>query len=78
MPHHRAALFVVIVMLCIGALLMPDLRRIAVICVGFSMVSFLFLYWLAGTPPALKGIAFADAVALPALAFAAWSAFSQQ
>lgn len=75
--HHRAALFVVILILCIWAMLVPDVRRLATICVGFSMVSFLLLYWQAGAPPALKSIAIADAVALPALAFAAWSAFSQ-
>lgn len=75
--QHRAALFVVILIVCIWAAWVPEVRRLAVVGVAFSMLSFLWLYWQAGSPPALKTIAFADLIALPALAFAAWSAFSQ-
>lgn len=74
--HHRAALFVIILILCIWAIAVPDVRRLASLCVGVSMMSFLILYWQAGSPPTLKTIAFVDAIALPALAFATWSAFN--
>jgi hypothetical protein len=74
--HHRAALFVVIVLLCLWALLDPAVRRLAVVGVGFSMLSFLLIYWRAGQPEALKTIAMVDLIGLAPLALVAWAAFA--
>lgn len=73
--HHRAALFLVIVIVCVWAIVRPETRPLAAVAVGLSMVSFLLLYWLGGSPPGLRNIAIADLVGLPFLAFAAWQAF---
>ncbi|WP_073977734.1 hypothetical protein [Erythrobacter donghaensis] len=51
--------------------------RLAVLVVGLSMVSFLVLYWQAGSPPALRRIAHVDLAGLPVLAGVAWLAFRQ-
>lgn len=75
--HHRAGLFLAVFVACIFAAFVPEGRRLAVLVVGISMVSFLFLYWQAGSPPALKRIAFVDLAGLPALAGVAWLAFRQ-
>ena len=63
--QHRAALFLVIFVLCVWAAFDPGSRRVASVCVGVSMVSFLILYWSAGSPPALKNIATADLIGIP-------------
>ncbi len=73
--HHRAALFVVIVLLCIWAIIDPAVRRLAAVGVGFSMVSFLIIYLRAGQPAALKTIATVDLIGLIPLAVVAWAAF---
>lgn len=73
--HHRAALFLVIVLMCTWAVVDPSGWRLASVCVAVSMLSFLLLYWLAGTPASLRTIAMADLIGLPALAVAAWFAF---
>jgi hypothetical protein len=44
--------------------------------VGVSMVSFLILYWSAGSPPPLKTIAMTDLVGIPFLIFVTWKAFA--
>ena len=74
--HHRAALFLVIVVLCIWAAFDPAVRRIASVCVAISMISFLGIYWSAGSPPALRSIAIADLAGMPVLAFVCWKAFA--
>jgi tetrahydromethanopterin S-methyltransferase subunit C len=74
--QHRAALFLVIFLLCVWAAFDPASRRVASVGVGVSMVSFLFLYWSAGSPPALKSIAIADLIGIPVLAFVSWKAFA--
>jgi hypothetical protein len=74
--QHRAALFFVIFLLTIWAAFDPASRRIASIGVGVSMISFLILYWSAGSPPALKTIAMTDLVGIPFLLFVAWKAFT--
>ena len=74
--QHRAALFLVIVLLCVWAAFDPASRRIASICVGVSMVSFLILYWTAGSPPALRTIAMTDLIGIPFLLFVTWKAFT--
>jgi hypothetical protein len=75
--HHRAALFAIVVIACLWAMVDPAGRRLAVVVIATSMLSFLVIYWYAGSPPALKSIAMADLVGLPFLAFAAWSAFER-
>ena len=72
--HHRAALFLVIVMICGWAMVDPAVRRLAVAAVAVSMISFLVIYIMAGRPPALRSIALADLAGLPPLALVAWFA----
>jgi hypothetical protein len=67
--HHRAALFVIVVVACLWALFDPGARRLASVVVAISMVSFLAVYWSASSPHALKSIAMADLAGLPFLAF---------
>jgi len=74
--HHRAALFVVVCTLCVWAAFDPGTRRAASVAAAISMVSFLALYWHAGSPPALRTIARADLAGLPFLAIVVWRAFS--
>jgi hypothetical protein len=73
--HHRAALFAVILLLCLWAMADPSSRRVASVAVGLSMISFLGLYVLNGSPSALRSIAIADLIGLPALAYVTWRAF---
>ena len=73
--HHRAALFLVIFVICAWAVFRPETRQLATASVGISMLSFLLLYWLGGSPPALRSIAIGDLIGLPFLAFAGWQAF---
>ena len=73
--QHRAALFLAVFAACVWAAFVPEGRRLAVIVVGISMLSFLVLYWQAGSPEPLKRIALADLAGLPVLAGVAWLAF---
>lgn len=73
--HHRAGLFVAVVAACLFAAFVPEGRRLAVIVVGISMVSFLVLYYQAGAPAPLRRIALVDLAGLPVLALAAWLAY---
>ena len=73
--QHRAALFLVVFLMCVWAAFDPGSQRVASAGVGVSMLSFLLLYWKAGFPPALKTIAVADLFGTPVLAFVAWQAF---
>lgn len=72
--HHRAALFCVVVIICLWALVRPEVRPLATVATGISMISFLVLYGSADAPPVLRTIAIADLLGLPFLAFAAWQA----
>ena len=74
--QHRAALFLVIFVICIWAALDPGSRRMASVAVGVSMVSFLIFWRMAGSPPAFRTIAVPDLIGLPFLAFVAFRAFS--
>lgn len=74
--HHRAALFLAVVVACIWCALDPAPRRLGVVLVAISMLSFLTLYFANGSPPALRQIAIADMIGMPALAYVAWKAFS--
>ncbi len=73
--HHRAALFLVVFVLCVWAAFDPASRRVASVCVAISMISFVGLYWSAGSPPALRTIAIADLAGMPFLALVCWKAF---
>ena len=73
--QHRAGLFAVIMVACLWAAFVPGVRQLACVTVGLSMTSFLLLYWSSGSPPALRGIAIADLIGLPVLAWVAWQAF---
>ncbi len=73
--HHRAAMFLVIIGICIWALVRPDVRQLATVAVGISMGSFLLIWWMAGGSPALKSIAVADMLGMPILLVAGWHAF---
>jgi hypothetical protein len=73
--HHRAALFVIVIIACVWAMVDPGPRRLAAVVVATSMLSFLAIYWQAGSPVALKPIALADLVGLPFLGYVLWAAF---
>jgi hypothetical protein len=73
--QHRAALFLAVFAACLWAAFVPEGRKLAVIVVGISLLSFLALYWMAGSPAPLKRIAIADLVGVPVLAGVAWLAF---
>lgn len=73
--HHRAALFLAILVICVRSAFDPAPRRLAVVAVGISMLSFLGLYLRAGSPPSLRAIALADLIGVPALVYATCSAY---
>lgn len=73
--QHRAALFLVVMIVAVWAAFDPAVRRLAVVAVGVSMLSFLTLYAGAGRPPALRSIALADPVGVVPLLFVAWGAW---
>ena len=73
--QHRAALFLAVFAACIWAAFVPEGRKLAVIVVGISMLSFLSLYWMGGAPAALRRIALVDLAGLPFLVGVAWLAF---
>ena len=73
--QHRAALFLAVLVACVWAAFIPEGRRLAVLVVGISMLSFLVLFWIAGAPSPLKRIAVVDLAGLPILLGVAWFAF---
>jgi hypothetical protein len=74
--RHRAALFVAIFVICLWAMIDPASRRVASVAVAISMLSFLWLYWQAGSPAPLKQIALVDLAGLPFLLYLGWRAFT--
>jgi len=74
--RHRAALFLIIVVICLWAAFDPGSRQLASVAVGFSMTSFLIIWASAGSPATLRPIAIADLIGLPFLAFVAFDAFA--
>ena len=67
--RHRAALFAPVSIACFWAAFVDDqVERLSLTVVGFSMTSFLGVFYLHGRPQNLKTIAVADALALPLLA----------
>ena len=73
--RHRAALFAAVTATCVYAVVDRGSRRLACIVVGTSMLSFLALYLIHGSPPPIKQIALADLLGLPALACVVSDAF---
>jgi hypothetical protein len=73
--QHRAALFLVICVICLWAIIRPDQRPLATVAVGLSMISFLLLYLANGSPASLRTIALVDLAGLPILAYVGWQAF---
>lgn len=74
--HHRAALFLCVLILCLWAAVDPGVRRAGSVVAAVSMLSFLWLWQAAGRPPALKTIAIADLVGLAPLALVTWRSWS--
>ena len=70
--HHRAALFLGVVVTCVWAFFDPNARGLACLIVAISMASFLLLYWNAGAPVNLRSIAIADLIGLFPLGYAVW------
>ena len=73
--QHRAALFGVVLVVSLWAMIDPATRRLASVAVALSMLSFLAIYWHAGAPSSLRSIAIADIAGLPVLLAAAWLAW---
>jgi hypothetical protein len=76
--HHRAALFLVVVVMCLWAIVRPEVRQLASVGLGISMGSFVLIWWLAGAAPALRTIAIYDGVGLIILLFVGWQAFGME
>lgn len=72
--HHRAALFLAVVVVALWAAARIEVRPLATVVLAISMIAFLILYRAAGSPPPLRSIAVADLIALPVLLFVAWDA----
>jgi hypothetical protein len=75
--QHRAALFLLVVIIAVWAAVDPAVQRLAVAAVSVSMVSFLVLFAWAGRPRVLRPIAVADMIGLVPLAVVFWGAFLQ-
>ncbi len=73
--QHRAAMFAGVFLACLWAFAKPESRQLAVIVVGFSMLSFLVLYLGNGMPERLRVIGIVDLIGLPFLTLATWNAF---
>ena len=73
--QHRAALFLVVFVICLWSAFDAAPRKLASIAVAISMVSFLALYRMNGYPAALRQIAVVDLIGLPALGYVMWRAF---
>lgn len=73
--HHRAALFLAVLVLCLWSIFASAPRPAAAVATAISMLTFLLLYWQAGSPPALRTIAVVDLIGLAPLALVGWAAF---
>jgi hypothetical protein len=73
--HHRAALFFGVFLLCLWSAFDTQPRRASAVLTAISMMSFIALYWLNGSPKPLKTIALVDLAGLPFLLFVAWKVF---
>lgn len=75
--HHRAALFLAVLVACVWAAFDASGRQLATVLAAISMLSFLFLYYSRGRPASLSTIALVDLIGLTPLAWAGWHAFQQ-
>ncbi len=73
--QHRAALFACILVAAIWAMFDPGVRKLSVVLIGTSMLTFLVIYLLAGQPQGLRSIAISDLACVPFLIWAAFIAF---
>ncbi len=73
--HHRAALFLLVFVICVWCAISSAPRQMGAVAVAISMLSFLFLYFTNGSPEVLRNIAIGDMIGLPALAYVGWRAF---
>lgn len=72
--RHRALLLALVGVLCLWASWSTPMRPAALLAAAINIAGFLGFYALYGNPTgALRTIAIADLIALPPLAFAAWS-----
>lgn len=70
--HHRAALFLCVMAACIWAAFDAQPRPLAALVAAISIVSFLALYWMNGSPAALRQIAIVDLIGLVPLGYVVW------
>lgn len=76
--RHRALLLALAGLLCLWATWSPAVRPAALLAAAINVGGFLGFYALYGSPAgALRIIAIADLVALPPLAFAAWTTLAR-
>jgi hypothetical protein len=73
--HHRAALFLAVLVTCLWCAFDPAPRRLGAVVVAISMLAFLALYFANGSPASLHQIAITDLIGLPALGYVLWRAF---
>ena len=73
--HHRAALFLAVLVACVWAAFDPAARPLATVIAAISMLGFLLLYGLYGRPASLRSIAIVDLAGLLPLAWAGSHAF---
>jgi hypothetical protein len=72
--RHRALLLALVGILCLWASWSTPVRLAALLAAAINVVGFLSFYALYGNPAgALRTIAIVDLIALPPLAFAAWT-----
>ena len=72
--RHRALLLALVGLLCLWASWWAPVRPAALLAAAINVVGFLGFYALYGNPAgALRTIAIADLIALPPLAYAAWT-----
>lgn len=72
--RHRAVLLGLVGIVCLWAVWWPPVRPAALLAAAINIAGFLGFYALYGNPAgALRTIAIADLIALPPLAFAAWT-----
>lgn len=72
--RHRAVLLALVGVLCLWAAWSAPVRPAALLAATVNIAAFLGFYALYGTPAgALRTIAIFDLIALPPLAFAAWT-----
>jgi hypothetical protein len=73
--RHRAALFLVIVVICTWAFFRAEVRPLATVTLGISMTTFIVVWLLSGMPDSLRSIFLADLIGVPVLGVAGWLAF---